>query len=125
MRLGNKCSYIYFILINPYPISLFSDSPCINQLLQITRKVLLPYTSEASHFRVSQFLKGTSIGARHGGSEQGLCFTKWNLSGEGSPLSYSHFSMSSQMNQVKALGEVSVLSFAFDLGPAQEMHDMH
>lgn len=27
-------------------------------------------------------MKGSSIGARHGTSEQGLCFTKWNLSGE-------------------------------------------
>lgn len=81
MRRGNKCSYIYLILINRYPISLFSDSPYINQLLQITRKLSLGYTSKASRFHVSQLLKGASTG----GNEQGPCFP--NRSGENTPLS--------------------------------------
>lgn len=87
MRLGNK-SVNMFISINlfdtdnVYFFSLFSDSLYMNQLLQITRKLSLLYTSKASHFPISQLLEGAIIGAHREGNEQGLCFSKWNLGGE-------------------------------------------
>lgn len=97
----------------------------INQLLQITRKLSLSYTSKASHFHISQLLKGSSIGARHAGNEHGLCFTKWNLSGEHSPPFTVTSASHTKWTGVKALEEVSGLSTAFGLSPTWEMRDVH
>lgn len=123
MRRGNKCHYINLILINPFPISLFSDSPLTNYCklpgncrYHVVAKPAFSYISASERYQHwGMPCRQWTTSVFHQGE------SKWRMLCS----LYNHFSIPSQVNWVKAPEEVSVLSIAFGLGPAQERWGLH